>query len=415
MMIKIQSLYNTLIFFLVLLSMITPIALTKFKFSLIFLLLLIIGREALVGNYKIDRGVFYASFFFSIIGLVWINLGVINSNPGAHVYLNVLFLYPIVFTILLSNIKNVSYFMLIKFFRIVAVCLALSQLVFILSKFSVIPYFISDLYSLLYPDTSNFTRGSGFFIFSLPNISTSIFFVSFFLAMVMFSRRLISIDFLIFCTLLILVLLTGRRAIFVSLFFSVFFVLGFSLWFEFHFKRVISRILAALILPTIIALSLLSYFDVNLSFVVEGIISILDFKSDSSNLERVYQFEALLEGVYDSPLYGQGAGAVANYIRSGESPWNYELFYVNMLFQLGILGFLFYSVGVIVMTFKALSIPKVFHNHHIVMIAVGSILSGFLGFMVANASNPYLLKFDYMWVFFIVAFIWSSFSSTSKV
>ena len=28
-------------------------------------------------------------------------------------------------------------------------------------------------------------------------------------------------------------------------------------------------------------------------------------------------------------------------------------------------------------------------------------LAGFLSFMIANATNPYLAKFDYMWVMFI--------------
>jgi len=35
-------------------------------------------------------------------------------------------------------------------------------------------------------------------------------------------------------------------------------------------------------------------------------------------------------------------------------------------------------------------------------------LTGFMSFMIANATNPYLAKFDYMWVFFIPVAIMNS-------
>ncbi len=79
-------------------------------------------------------------------------------------------------------------------------------------------------------------------------------------------------------------------------------------------------------------------------------------------------------------------------------PWAYELTYVALLFQTGVIGFFFYSVGVIWIFVMGLRMAASSHRLADQMLAV---LVGLACFLVANATNPYLAKYDLMWVIFL--------------
>ena len=143
---------------------------------------------------------------------------------------------------------------------------------------------------------------------------------------------------------------------------------------------------------------------INTDMLYESILSIIQFNSDPSNNERLLQLYALYDGFSESPLIGAGAGAVASYIRSYEHPWAYELYYVSLLFQYGIIGFMFYLAGVIYLI--ASMIKKMcYSQYNVYNVYYVSILSGMVSFLIATFTNPYLAKFDYMWVIFLPASI----------
>jgi O-antigen ligase len=99
----------------------------------------------------------------------------------------------------------------------------------------------------------------------------------------------------------------------------------------------------------------------------------------------------------NSPLFGSGAGAAAQYQRSIEQPWAYELAYIAFLFQYGVVGFIIYAAGIILLTYHLTAQIKKNGRNSFEFFY----LAGFISFMIANATNPYLAKFDYMWVLFI--------------
>jgi O-antigen ligase len=134
-----------------------------------------------------------------------------------------------------------------------------------------------------------------------------------------------------------------------------------------------------------------------LGFYIDQISSILDFSDNQSNIERKLQFDALFDGIKQSPIYGQGAGAAASYIRSESQPWAYELSYIALAFQYGIVGLFVYAAGPIFLIFSLAKYTRI-HGRNTFEF---SLLAGFISFLIANGTNPYLAKFDYMWVIFI--------------
>lgn len=114
------------------------------------------------------------------------------------------------------------------------------------------------------------------------------------------------------------------------------------------------------------------------------IVLIRDFLVDSSELPQ-------------HPGYGHGSG-VSSVIRDTDAPWAYELSYVALLYQVGVVGFSVYALSLVWLYFRCLQIVR---RHPIEAGLLLPMLIGLTGFLIANATNPYLLKFDYLWTLFL--------------
>ena len=124
-----------------------------------------------------------------------------------------------------------------------------------------------------------------------------------------------------------------------------------------------------------------------------------NFSSEVSATVRRDQFFALLHGWDSSPILGAGHGAAApRVIRSAEFPWAYELSYVALLFHTGIVGFLAYASAIGWIYWMGL---RILRSGDALARYMLPILVGMSCFLVGNATNPYLEKFDYIWVLFL--------------
>ena len=128
------------------------------------------------------------------------------------------------------------------------------------------------------------------------------------------------------------------------------------------------------------------------------------FDSDVVAMSRRDQFVALVGGWLEQPVFGSGHGAPApGVIRSIETPWAYELTYVALLYHAGIVGVVAYGSGLLWMFITARRIAATGWSQAPYLI---STLVGLSSFLLANATNPYLEKYDSIWVLFMpVAFI----------
>jgi O-antigen ligase len=131
-----------------------------------------------------------------------------------------------------------------------------------------------------------------------------------------------------------------------------------------------------------------------------------DFQSSTEPgaVARSLQFRALIDAWAKTPIFGAGAGAAgATYIRDPAQPWAYELSYVALLYQTGLVGLGLYAAGVGWIYWTGIQMIRSGHELGLRLLPA---LTGMAAFLVANATNPYLAKFDYLWVIFLpVAYI----------
>ena len=385
------------------LSIIFPAALQVFKVGLLAILLLVVSlayyRDETCVRWWV--GTFMLAFFFAVVGLIWSLYGQLVGNPGATRVLTVMVAYPILFAFLSGLLKPGDFKKLGVSLKYLLLVLVLSQLVYLLSAYGLDYGFIQSLYERLYGEVAVVDKGEDYLLFTLPSVSSLLFLIPFLTVFILTNKRFELGWFVVLLVAIVVVLLTGRRAFFLSFIISILFILMLIFVSKNRLRMRVSIRLFFLSSIFLVAMGMaISAGFINLDAFVDQLLSSKDFSYDASNIERVNQFLALMGGFVESPLVGQGAGAAASYIRSPEQPWAYELFYVALLFQYGLLGFLVYVMGVLFILYELISlyfVDKITDENRVVILAF---LAGLMSFLVATSTNPYLAKFDYMWVLF---------------
>lgn len=117
------------------------------------------------------------------------------------------------------------------------------------------------------------------------------------------------------------------------------------------------------------------------------------------NDERNMQFHALMSGWYQHPLLGNGTGAYCtDYIRSVDTPWAYELTYILLLFQKGLVGFIVFFTYIIWLYLKLIYMIQ--HKKLERSYGVAYML-GMLAILISNGMNPTLGKAGLIWIIYL--------------
>ena len=114
------------------------------------------------------------------------------------------------------------------------------------------------------------------------------------------------------------------------------------------------------------------------------------FLEDASAGSRVSQAPKLWHAFLQNPVFGDGLGSVIRpkFVRDASAPWSYELTYLQLLFQLGVVG----TLAVIALPLAGIwrGIRSMVGREAMVAPTAGAM--GILGVLVASATNPYLLS-----------------------
>lgn len=151
--------------------------------------------------------------------------------------------------------------------------------------------------------------------------------------------------------------------------------------------------------------------DLSLSYLITNFLSGFDFRDETQNIRGV-QFHYLVLHWLEKPFIGHGSGSgIKEVVRSTEMPWAYELSYMALLYQRGIIGFL--AFGLLVYSVYKLNKKrtKFSYTHYRYVFPH---LVGIFSFLIANATNPYLGKFSNMW-YLIFPLVLSDYSLTEDV
>lgn len=345
--------------------------------------------------------------------------GMFLGTPGALKGIQVYFVWPLVYLVLLGGIHSMrTLHALEKTLIFSCAFIFLLGAVYSLSQLNILPE-IPYLDSLISPDDLSNGVYDGYAGLAFPGLNSLPFLVPFLMTTVVIrwsqsGGKAVSKLWLsaILILNLALVLVSGRRALQLVTMLSPLLILVLSSFQPMSEKPLLRRSLGRCTVVWVLAVTLLvpllgPIYSTSFHGIAERFSSGFDFGTnsfDDSPDARHQQYFALVRGWLENPLIGSGLGASAyGSARSDTMPWAYELYYSLMLFHTGLLGFMAYAAGIIWIYWTGIKIIK---RGGITGRSLLPVLVGMSGLLIATVTNPYLARFDGIWVIFLpLAFI----------
>lgn len=385
------------------------------KAFLFALLLVLVLLGYLGGHSQLDFRVGLWTLGLATVSFFFVIKGFLASTPGASTQAFTYIVWPIVYTCWISGLAERSLVVGLHRTAVAATLLiGVYAFFYLLTQLRVIPE--TRLVSALSMgwEVESFGAHEGYTAMAIPGMNSLPFLIPYGMASMAVpatglhdggGRR---ITLWTACALSwFTVLAAGRRALFLVMFISppLIELLGLfqptaersagrgsmtKLWLAF----------AAAIVILFAGLTLIYDFDLGLLADRIAIGFDLSVRTvDGGGIERRQQFIALSRGWLDRPFWGAGLGAsVLGSIRSETMPWSYELYYLSLLYQTGIVGMAAYASGVAWIFWRGIKIIREGGQLGRLMIPM---LAGCAGFLIATATNPYLDRFDGLWVLFL--------------
>jgi len=358
----------------------------------------------------LHKTVFFWWIFYLCLGLLFIFWGHINGAVRVLPIIKLYVLYPIAYMVLVTLIR--THGSLVNVLRILIFCTIPMSVLVILQVLSVMGLTLPGFEYIVMAFSENGLTNE---LSYTPRVLSSLIFLLPFmvgcLAVYSGKNRPVPRAELWFCTVLslIAVMVGQRHVLLLILFLTPFILVALASFLRRKERRnaILSLVKALFVMAAIAwvaAYSLGGIMGWETHSLLRDFAEAFDFKHDESAMIRAEQFSALMEGVSERPVFGAGLGVGSDkYIRDPEKPWNYELRYVALLFQTGIVGFILYMSGVIWILWTGVRVIAARTTLSLHMVPM---LAGFCGALVAEATNPYLNQFGHLWMlFFPVAVI----------
>lgn len=400
---------SILLMFLMLFS---PTYYITYKIILLFIIIIVIIGEIIFKNnglINLSKSIIYWTIFLSIISSLYIVYGLYNNNPGALNLATIHLIYPWLFLVLIASI-NTKKRLEIIFTAIVFITLMIEiyGLLYLLTTMGFLP-------DILFPDIyigQNINISNGGISFGFPALGTLLFSLPFIFTKICMPQNNSknNTQFLYWITFILgigILILSGRRALVTIVLLTPVIVFIFTLIIS---KKSSKKILINLVISmlSVLVFSILSlyvfryYLAFDFKIFKEMLISGFNFTTNdisSDSYIRNLQFNVLLEEWSKQPLFGHGLGATTNaLVRNFEFPWAFELQYMSYLFNIGLVGFIIFASSFIWIITKSIIFMK--KETDSVYFILPSMV-GMISFLIANATNPYLSKFDFMWTIFL--------------
>jgi O-antigen ligase len=394
----------------------TVAKLVVLKSLLLAILLAVIVLDYLAGGRsRLDRRVALWTLGLSAMGFLFAIKGMLAGNPGATSLVTVHILWPIAFTLWIAGFSTQPILSAIHRTLIVATLfIALYGCLYLLTELDIVPDIgLVSALSLDW-DVQAFGAQEGYTQMAIAGMNSLPFLVPYVLASCAIQspwagrHRGWRILPWTACGLgCFTVIAAGRRALLLLVLLTPVLIFLVRL-FQPSRERAAGRrgmiqFTAALALAVALIFgALTSIYDVDLRELSDHFATGFDLStqtSDEHSIERRQQVMPLYQGWLDRPLFGAGLGASAlGSIRSETTPWAYEMYYLALLYQTGLVGFLAYTAGIVWILWRGIKI--VAEGGHLAQIMI-PMLVGLCGLLIANGTNAYLIKFDAMWTLFL--------------
>lgn len=409
------------ILFFLMLTFPTVSKILYLKVVLLGIVLVLIGIATLFSRRRwLHPTIGLWTLFLAAVSLFFVVRGFYLEAPGAADTARVYVLWPLIYLVLMVGASRPKILLALQRILVIAtIFIGIQGGIYLLSGLGILQWdHVVDLLSLGWKEQA-IGFHEGYIGMATPGLNSLPFLIPFTIAVLATdvlrgTRRAVRKIWLwLACILgLFMVLISARRALVL-----VTILAPLLIWLFLQFQPARERELARKSLGRVVLTSTVGVvvLVIGLSFVyqfnardlfqrVQEGFNFQDTTFDAGADARRQQFLALLNGWYEHPLLGAGHGASAyGSIRSETMPWGYELSYVALLFQTGLLGFLAYTAGVIWIYRTALAAIRAGGEP---AASILPIMVGMSAFLIANATNPYLGKFEEIWVIFLpLAFI----------
>jgi hypothetical protein len=372
----------------------------------VLLAILLVGGlvYVVVGTWRLNNTIFLWGYLTITASVMFVFIGVINNTPGALRVSTVYVLWPMIFIFFMGIVnRSDRLFPFLKVIILSAIVVALMAITIVVNS-----VFGLNLNLFSFFETQKAAVGlyDGIIEFRLLNMSTAIYAVPFLLGVLFtfpalspFQGHWRALAWIAFALSLVVLLISGRRAFLLIALLSPFVVWGLLVMANIR-VYVGKWIMVSGIFGTALMVIIIPTLNLDLSLVWENFVSGFNTKDSTSSVSaRKEQFIALIDGWIDAPILGGGHGAAAEgVVRNPKQAWAYELSYVALLFQTGLVGILVYSSAVMWIFIRGISMMRRIPESSGLLIPT---LSGLFCFLIANATNPYLGSFDYLWVLFL--------------
>ncbi|MDA8100068.1 MAG: hypothetical protein M0042_10610 [Nitrospiraceae bacterium] len=369
---------------------------------LAILVLFILARVCVYGTLPVHRTVLLWFLCYLSYGAVWILIGSFRGNPGIQDYIRINLVWVILYGLLIAGIHSRRTFdLLLNMLPLSALAIAAYNISVLLKFLGLIPDNILTHLDLTAQEVAVGTD-VGVFRMTAHNIGTLAFIGPYLMALAILrekntktAKNVLHVAFILsFLT----ILLSGRRAIWFIIAGTPLVIYLFNLFNlqrkSVHTRRIRTIVVSMMVFVLLSGFALQIYTAWSFADVKEFIDLALhedDIRSDQS--------DALMRGFQEHYLVGSGFGTGArDYVRNNEQPWVYELSYHVLLFNTGILGVFIYGACIAWIYYKGIQVMRRDTAEAPVMI---SLLTGMTTFLLANATNPYLFSYDFMWILFL--------------
>lgn len=368
---------------------------------------------AAILNYSLEKKIFLHKYTIILVGLyllrsiIGIIVGYSNNTPGLYILIPLNVYYVVLYLLIISLVKTEGFFYkIIEILFMGTVMIVFLDIYYILASLGFLPQL--SVFSIF--DNSNYPFSFGINQYgTLEMYARNLGFLPvcfpLFTGMLIFNPKginkwlinKVSLIILLLSTI-VLMFLTGRRIFLLIILVTPVFVFLLSRLLKGQVLKDVNKIFTYVSGLTIIfSFVFFTYWSESLFLDFDKLKDSFVAAFDSSQEGvRFHQSESLIYNWKKAPLLGHGMGAgVPGYKKPGKDravPWGFELSYHSRLNQYGIIGFGFEALYYFFIVVLGCYIVR--RDNDMFMIAI---LAGYLAFLLANATNPFLNSFEFFW------------------
>ena len=352
--------------------------------------------------WRVHREIVFLWLATIVVGVFGITWGVSNGAPGALRVSTVYVIWPSVYLLFIGLAHDLTIMRRLETALLFGITLATVMALIVLT--AGLLGFGNVVHPFFAFQGAGFGAYEGYVEFRIFNLTTVMYGFPFVLSLILVYRRELrgirkfGIYLLLFA-IVVVSLGSGRRAFWLVMLLTPFILLPFLQLSSCRLQVV--PFFSLIMKSTVIAAVLIAG---GIAAMGLDVIALADQFSaafagqEASSSARYIQAVSLWQSFTESPLVGHGLGSAVDVQRSSNMPWAYELTYLALLMNVGSIGFSIYLVAIAWVAIKGVLASR--KNVEFARLFV-PLITALCVFLIITATNPYLGKFDYLWVIFL--------------